>query len=223
MHWFKILAFVCISNFAASQQIAFNKELSNFCNTAISNSKKISKKRKAVLNNIAIELLEKKHIVYACKTNTRRTQLLQTWTQTAFYYYGVVDRIAFSYGDSIADIYPGVVDILKQSGFYYAESNTIPKGYTISLNNNAPEYIIAPKNTLGKINSETTILINICSSGETFADQKMSYLKLPYKTPTEFEAKKNEQEKYMELNKTIATEMFYMVSKLLELQQLKKK
>jgi hypothetical protein len=77
--------------------------------------------------------------------------LLQVWSQTAFYYYGL-NKSSFSIGDTISSIYPGLVTLFKESGFTYHEFGTEdPKGYIISINKKYPKNIIIPKNILVKL------------------------------------------------------------------------
>lgn len=82
----KILLALLLHSFSSTyaQQNNFNKKLYNFCTDALSQTSNIAADRKLLLDNLAAEMADKKYIMFTCKTNSRRTLLLQAWTQAAF-------------------------------------------------------------------------------------------------------------------------------------------
>ena len=201
-----------------SQQISLNKELDQFCKNSVNEFHTIPGERKKILDDIAVQMAKKKHILFTCQTNSRRTVLLQTWAQTSFYYFGLWDKSAFSIGDTVTDVYPEVVNVLRESGFYYNDlSNSDSKGYIVYISQ-WYENIIVSKNNLGTIDTAKVLVVSICFSGERSSiAETTSHLDLPYKSPKEFENTVREPEKYAELNKQISIEMLYLASKMHEL------
>ncbi len=214
-----LVAFTLLNIFNSfGQQIRFNDELDEFCKTSIREFSSIPLERKAILENAAELLSKKPYILFTCQTNSRRTLLLQVWSQTAFYYYGL-NKSSFSIGDTISSIYPGLVTLFKESGFTYHEFGTEdPKGYIISINKKYPKNIIVPKKDLGKIDTSKVIVVSICFTGEkSVLASNTLHISIPYESPKLFENTPNENQKYFVLNKQISIEMFYLAQKTKEL------
>lgn len=205
-------------HFGFSQQIRFNDELDEFCKTSIREYSSIPVERKAILENAAEMLSKKQYILFTCQTNSRRTLLLQVWAQTAFYYYGI-NKASFSIGDTISSIYPGLVNIFKESGFTYNEyRNEESKGFMISTSKKYPKNIIVPKKDLGKIDTSKVLLVSICFNGEnSVLASNTPHLNIPFESPKIFEKTPNENQKYFVLNKQISIEMFYLAYKTKEI------
>ena len=102
-NFFLLVLLFTAFQFTQAQENRFNSELDKFCKTSIKEFKNISKERKVVLDEMANQLARKKYVVFTCKTNSRRTLMLQVWAQTAFYYYSILGKYAFSIGDTITE------------------------------------------------------------------------------------------------------------------------
>jgi arsenate reductase len=202
-----------------SQQIRFNDELDKFCKHSLKQTSIISSERKAILDGIAAQLSSKKYVLFTCQTNSRRTLLLQIWAQTAFNYFGLYDKYAGSIGDTVTSVYPEVVNVLQQSGFYCTKlDNAEPNGYLISVGKEYPENIILSKKDLGTINTFKGLVIKVCYENEKSSlAEGVAHIDLPYQSPISFEKTPQEKEKYNELNKQVAIEMLYLAKKTKEL------
>ncbi len=210
-----VVVLLLASQIGYSQDIRFSDELDKFCRQAKKEFTTIPAERKAMLNSIAEQLTIKKYIGFTCHTNSRRTMLLQTWAQTAFIYYGLNDKFAFSIGDTVSEVYPEVVNVLQLSGFYYTTLEDVsPKGYVVYIGKDIPLDYMVSKSDFGTIDSDKSIVINICSSGEqsTFA-ANTPHVDLAYQSPIVFEKTPAEKQKYTELNLQIATEMLYLAKR----------
>lgn len=207
----QILAFTT----AHSQENRFNLELDKYCKITIKEFRTIPKERKAILNNMAEHLAKKKYIVFTCKTNSRRTLLLQVWAQTSFYYYGVFGKYAFSIGDTVTGVYPGVIDVLRESGFYCTnQKNVVPNRYVISISEEYPINMLSSKNEVGTIDTAKGVVVNICSDNEQPGiTANTGPVNLPYQSPTLFEKTPQEKEKYRVINHQIALEMLYLAER----------
>lgn len=210
---FIISAFALISLAAYSQKFRFNKKLNNFCFKSTLEFEKIPADRKASLDKIAQDLSTKKNIVFSCYTNTRRTQLLQTWAQAAFYYYAIYNKTAFSYGDTISEIAPGVVSVLKKSGFVFSGTNTKPKAWVFYIGERNEGYVIYPKKVNKLPDEKESTMVSICVEGEPVSDVGPHAYSLPYVSPVPAEKTSEEKAIYDKLNKQVSIEMLYLVEK----------
>ncbi|MBI2272074.1 MAG: hypothetical protein HYU69_17175 [Bacteroidetes bacterium] len=196
-----------------SQKLRFNKSLNRFCETATREYFAIPAGRKEILDKLADEIAHKRNIIFTCRTNTRRTQFLQTWMQTAFYYYGIFNKMAFSYGDTVSEVYPEVISVLKKSGFAFSESTTKPKAYVFYISEQYQKHGIYPKTISGTIDTSNSVVVSICFAGEPVSSLSSDAMNLPYQSPTVFEKTPQEKSKYSDLNKQIAVEMLYLAEK----------
>ncbi|MCW5907598.1 MAG: hypothetical protein KIS94_07055 [Chitinophagales bacterium] len=217
MKYVVALAVIFLSlNTAHAQENRFNAELDKFCNGVIKEFGSIPAERKIILDELAKQLSGKKYVVFTCNTNSRRTLMLQVWAQTSFYYYSLFGKYAFSLGNTVTDVYPGVAGILSEAGFSvnYLKSAE-PNGYVISINKDYPLNILSSKNEVGTIDTAKGIVVNICfEDEEQGASTAFSHIDLPYQSPTHFEQTPQERQKYRELNRQIAVEMLYMSEKI---------
>ncbi len=198
------------------QEHRFNSELDRFCKTSIKEFKSIPADRKKELDGIAQQLAVKKYVLFTCKTNSRRTLMLQVWAQTSFYYYGIIGKHAFSIGDSITSVYPGVADVLTESGFYCTnQRNAQPGGYLISISKEYPINMVSSKNEVGTVDTSKGVLVNICfdNDEQSSITATTAHTNLPYQSPTRFENTSKEKQTYEALNQQIAKEMLYLARK----------
>ncbi len=210
--FFSIFILACLSGH--TQKISFNNELDLLCKTYSEEASVIPEERRATLDGIAKQLSKKKLILFTCRTNSRRTVMLQTWAQTSFYYYSLWDKIAFSIGDTITDVYPGVAETLSESGFICTPlENTESNGYIVTISYGY-ENIILSKKELGFIDTAKVSVVKICYGDETSdIAESHSHMGLPYQSPRPFENTPQEKQKYTELNRQIAIEMLYMAGR----------
>jgi hypothetical protein len=213
---FSLLSLHCLLK---AQENRFNVKLDKFCRSAIQSFKTISPERKRMLDNIARNLADKRYVVFVCNTNSRRTQLLQVWAQTAFYYYGLYDKHAFSFGDTIIPVHPRVAWVLEQAGFYVNNLISVdPNGYMISSSTEFPQNVLSSKNDVGTIDTTIGLVVNICTAvEESESTIGKSGIHLPYQSPIPAENTILEKDKYRHLNHQIAVEMLYLGARTREL------
>lgn len=207
------LLLISVSLFSSAQKIRFGKKLQQFCEKSVASYATIPNDRKTALDNIASDLAKKNNITFTCKTNTRRTQLLQTWMQTAFYFYGIETKTAWSFGDTVSEIAPGVINVLKKTGFGIGKTNTKPAVWIFNIGNKITSYAIYPKVIKTAMSDKDYSIVSICNSNETSLSTTSNALSLPYESPVAAEKAGKEIEKYSELNRQIATEMLYLAEK----------
>lgn len=207
--------FMMIHLAASGQEKRFNEELDRFCKIVLRDVKDIPLERKAVLDHTARQLAKKKYVLFTCKTNSRRTILLQIWAQTAFYYYGLYSKQSFSVGDTVTNVYPGIADVLKQSGFtcLYLEKEE-PKRFIVSINKEYPIDILLSRNEIGTIDTSKGVVVNICTADEESGKgSNLAYMDLPYESPVIYEKTMQEKFIYKLLNRQIAAEMLYLAER----------
>jgi hypothetical protein len=204
------------SAIAVAQQNSFNKTLASFCAEALSKADSIAPARKQLLDNLAEEMTYKRYLMFTCKTNSRRTLLLQAWSQTAFIYMGLYNKFAISTGDTITEVYPEIANVLTASGFYCSKAvNGEEQGYLISVNKELPINIMLSKNYFGSIDTKHIVIANICGKNETSSIAATAkHFTLPYQSPLIYDGTAMEKIKYAELNKTIAIEMMYLAQQI---------
>jgi hypothetical protein len=218
-----VLALQLMVVVAYCQEHRFNPKLDKYCKTVIKGFSVIAPERQLVLDNMARQLAAKKYVLFTCKTNSRRTLLLQVWAQTSLYYYGVFGKYAFSIGDTVTGVYPGVIKVLKASGFYCKEQQGMPNRYVISVNEQFLLNMLSSKDALGTIDTSRGVIVNICSANEESGiAANNGHVNLPYQSPTAFEKKPQEKQKYRILNHQIALEMLYLARRTKELLNLSK-
>lgn len=205
--------------FTQAQENRFTAKLDKFCRTAIQSFKIIQPERKMVLDEMARQLARKHYVVFSCKTNSRRTLILQVWSQTAFYYYGLYNKHAFSTGDTVTPVYPRVAWVLQKSGFYVSNLlSAEPKGYMISISSDYPQNILSSKDEIGTIDTLKGLVVSICEGNEETGNiAGKTNIHLPYQSPTVFENTIREKQKYLHLNFQIALEMLYLAARTREL------
>lgn len=204
---------LAVSLVALSQKLRFNKSLNRFCESTTKEFAHIPTDRRIILDKLATEIAHKRNIIFTCRTTTRRTQLLQTWMQTAFYYFGIFNKTTFSYGDTVSKVYPEVISVLKKSGFAFSESSTKPKAYVFYISEQYQKHGIYPKTISGTFDTSKSVVVSICLAGEPVSSLSSDAMNLPYQSPTVFEKTPQEKQKYSDLNKQVAIEMLYLAEK----------
>lgn len=177
--------------------------------------------RKNILQDIAhcitqhIQKEEKINLNFICTHNSRRSQLAQVWASYASHYFGLNGIESFSGGTSVTAFYRNTVKTLQKAGFTFQ---------ILEFSHQNPEYLITYEGCLNPIvgysklfddqhNKKPFIAITTCSN----ADENCPYIAdavkrfhLPYNDPKNFDSTLYQAEKYLEVNKNIAGEIYYI-------------
>lgn len=194
-----------------------NNILQASINEAISSFDNISNNRKIVLNEL-IEILNNNLInklVFICTHNSRRSQMSQLWARVAADYYSIEGIETYSGGTEATAFNPRAVKALDQMGITLKKSSGNNPLYTFE--SKSKEYKYFSKKYDNKFNpKDNFIAVMTCSD----ADENCPYIPgasnrvaLKYDDPKEFDGTNHEEEKYLERSKQIASEMFYVMSK----------
>ena len=198
-------------------------EIENVINTLSFES--ISAERKIVLQPL-VDFIQGKannqqeiRLNLICTHNSRRSHLSQVWAQTAAAHYGIINVFCYSGGTEATAMFPMAAQTLAKQGF---QIKTIAEGnnpvYSIKYAENEHPIIGFSKTFDDDFNPKSGFAaILTCSS----ADQGCPFiagaeLRIPitFEDPKAFDNTPQQAEKYQERSLQIATEMFYVFSKI---------
>lgn len=208
----------------ASTKTIFFPEIENVI-TAL-NFDSISEERKIVLQSLIDYIQEKAsngqeiRLNLICTHNSRRSHLSQVWAQTASSYYNIKNVFCYSGGTEATAMFPMAAKTLVKQGFQIkaiAEGNN--PVYSIKYAKNEHPIIGFSKTFDDDFNPQSEFAaIMTCSS----ADQGCPFIagaevRIPitFEDPKAFDNTPQQAEKYEERSVQIATEMFYVFSKII--------
>ncbi|MBF6607212.1 MAG: protein-tyrosine-phosphatase [Flavobacterium sp.] len=189
------------------------------------NYDKISNERKSVLQPL-IDYIENKHFLqkeirlnFICTHNSRRSHISQVWAQTAATYYDIQNVYCYSGGTEATALYPMTAESLANSGF---QIRTIAQGenpiYAIKYGENEHPIIGFSKKYDASFNPSTEFAaIMTCShadGGCPFIAGAEKRIVITYDDPKFFDGTPLQAAKYNERSLQIATELFYVFSKI---------
>lgn len=154
-----------------------------------------------------------------CTHNSRRSHLSQVWAQTAAAYYGIENVFCYSGGSEATALFPMVIETLKRSGFQIQTlSNGLNPVYAIKYAENAPPVIGFSKKYDDAFNPQSEFAaIMTCSQADggcPFISGAEKRIPITFDDPKAYDNTSQQVEKYQERSLQIATEMFYIFSKI---------
>lgn len=185
----------------------------------------IPKNRKEILKPL-IDYIQTKvnnkeeiKINFICTHNSRRSHLSQIWMQTLAKYFNINSITCYSGGTETTAIYKSVIGTLEELGFQISklssEKNPV---YAIKYGANELPIIGYSKKLDDDFNPKSGfIAIMTCDSASEacpFVSGAEMRLPITYRDPKEFDNSPLEKEKYKERSLQIATEFFYVLSKI---------
>lgn len=185
----------------------------------------ISNERKEVLNPL-VEYIQsrviKKETIrlnFICTHNSRRSHFSQIWAQTMTYHFNVQNVVCYSGGTESTVLFPKVVETLINSGFQISqisyESNPI---YSIKYAENEHPIIGFSKTFDDEFNPTNTFAaVMTCSQADEgcpFIAGAEKRIPITFDDPKLFDNTPQQNEKYMERNIQIATELLYVFSQI---------
>lgn len=181
--------------------------------------------RKKVLQSLInfiqgkLDAKEEIRLNFICTHNSRRSHLSQLWAQTMAFQFNIQNVFCYSGGTEATAMFPKVAETLINQGFQIqklsSESNPV---YAVKYNLNSHPIICFSKTFDDDFNPESKFAaIMTCSS----ADENCPFIagaevRLPirYEDPKAFDGTDLMNEKYAERSLEIASEMFYVFSKI---------
>lgn len=207
-----------------STKSKLNPEMTEYLKSIENDFATIPDERKKDLIKLASEIKrkvenhEKTQLIFICTHNSRRSHMSQLWAQTAAYYYQVPDIYSFSGGTEATAFNYRSVRALKKAGFKIETTDTSENPlYEVSYASDAPLIKGFSKKYMHKDNPQNDfIAVMTCSHADEAcpivlgADTRFS---IPYEDPKIADNTPEEEAKYDERCKQIATEMFYIFYK----------
>lgn len=195
-----------------------NEKLENTIKEVVGMAENIPTERKIILENIAnyIEKKEDVNLIFVCTHNSRRSQMSEIWAKIAADFYKIGDNLlTYSGGTEATAFNPRAVKALQEQGIKFNKDGDNNPRYTYS--SNGKSYTCFSKKYNDDFNPKSNYCaVMTCSE----ADGNCPYLpgakeriSLTYNDPKEFDGTDLESEKYLERSKQIASEMFYLMSK----------
>lgn len=188
--------------------------------------KSVPEERKIVLQPL-IDYIQQKvsennntNLNFICTHNSRRSHLSQVWAQAAAQYYNIKNVHCYSGGTEATALFPMAAKTMEQAGF---EILTLSEGrnpvYAIKFAENEHPIIGFSKTFDDTFNPQSKFAaIMTCSS----ADQGCPFIlgaekRIPitFEDPKAFDNTPQQAEKYKERSNQIATEIFYVFSKII--------
>lgn len=183
----------------------------------------ISEERIEVLNPL-IEYIQSKidekkdiNLNFICTHNSRRSQFSQIWAQTAANYYGIPAN-CYSGGVEVTAFNERAVESIKRSGFRVSSKGDTNPIYSIFYANDAEPISAFSKLFDDPINkAKQFAAVMTCSHADDncpFIPGTEKRIPVRYEDPKAFDDTSQEEEKYDERSLQIASEMFYVFSKI---------
>ncbi len=189
------------------------------------NTENISEERKAVLQPL-IDFIQEKasrnqevRLNFICTHNSRRSHLSQVWAQTMAHHFGIKNVFCYSGGTEATALFSMVANTLQNQGF---EINKLLEGnnsiYAIKYADNEHPIIGFSKKLDSDFNPKSEFCaIMTCSQADggcPFIAGAEKRIPITFDDPKAFDNTPQQAEKYQERSLQIATEMFYVFSKI---------
>ena len=189
------------------------------------NVESIPKERKETLQ-LLIDFIQSKvdsnqeiRINFICTHNSRRSHLSQIWAQTLAYHFNIKRVYCYSGGTEATALFPMVANTLQNSGFRVRKlsegNNPI---YSIKYAANEHPVIGFSKKLDNEFNPQSKfVAIMTCSQADggcPFIAGAEKRIPITYEDPKAFDGSSQQAEKYNERSLQIATELFYVFSKI---------
>ena len=199
-------------------------KLSTYIESVVAGLESIPQERKELLEKISTFIEGKRksneptNLTFICTHNSRRSHLSQIWAATAAAYYGIEDGMnTYSGGTESTAFNPRAVAAIERAGFGVENPGGENPHYKVTYGEKGRVLECFSKKYDDPYNAkENFVAVMTCSH----ADQNCPIVfgaslrvAIPYVDPKESDGTDLESATYDERCKQIATEMFYMMSK----------
>ena len=189
------------------------------------NVKSIPNDRKKTLQILADFIGEKAKtsdaisLNFICTHNSRRSHLSQVWAQTLAHYFKMTNVFCYSGGTEATALFPMVAETLKSTGF---EIRNLSEGnnpvYSIKYAENQHPVIGFSKKMDDHFNPKSEFAaVMTCSQADKgcpIVPGAEKRIPITFEDPKAFDNTPLQAEKYAERSMQIATEMYYVFSKI---------
>ena len=210
-------------SFVLDKKVKLYPDLVKYIKSTVKNFDKIPEDKKKQLKKVAmfvkLKLSEEKKadLVFICTHNSRRSHMSQIWAKTAAEYYGIEGITTYSGGTESSAFNQRAVKALTKSGFKInktsEEKNAV---YEVKYAEYEPALKAFSKKYSDEPNPKSNfVAIMTCSQADKscpIIQGSSLRVAIPYEDPKAFDGTPEEEAKYDERCKQIATEMFYIFS-----------
>lgn len=162
---------------------------------------------------------EEIRINFICTHNSRRSHLTQIWAQTMAAYFTIPNVFCYSGGTEATALFPMVAETLQRSGFQIKTISSVDNPiYSIKYSDNEHPIIGFSKKLDDDFNPKSAFAaVMTCSQADggcpfIFGAEKR--IPITFEDPKTFDNTPQQQEKYHERSLQIATELFYVFTKI---------
>jgi arsenate reductase (thioredoxin) len=184
----------------------------------------IPEERKAILKSLIhfiqskVDKREDVNLNFICTHNSRRSHLSQIWAQVMAAHFGISQVFTYSGGTKATAMFPKVAETLQNQGFEIMKlSDAKNPVYAIKYAENAHPIIAFSKTFDDAFNPASNFAaIMTCSQADEgcpFIAGAEKRIPITYDDPKAFDGTPLQAEKYTERSLQIATELFYVFSK----------
>jgi arsenate reductase len=193
-------------------------------NIKIISETNVTSERKEVLQPL-IDFVQNKsnnkeeiRLNFICTHNSRRSHLSQIWAQTMAFHFNVQNVFCYSGGTEATAMFPKIGETLENQGFHIQKlSEKENPVYAVKYDENSHPIICFSKTFDDAFNPKSKFAaIMTCSSADEgcpFIAGAEARLPIRYEDPKAFDGTELMDEKYAERSLEIASEMFYVFSK----------
>lgn len=166
-----------------------------------------------------VDQQEEVRLNFICTHNSRRSHLAQVWSETMAYRFGIEKVFCYSGGTETTALFPIVIETLQNSGFQIDKlSEGLNPIHSIKYARNEHPIIGFSKKWDNDFNPKSGFAaIMTCSQADEdcpFIAGAEKRIPIPFEDPKKFDNTPQQTEKYNERNLQIATELFYVFSKI---------
>lgn len=185
----------------------------------------ISDERKEIIQPLIDYIQEKKNtnesvrLNFICTHNSRRSHLGQIWAQTMAFHFGIKNIFCYSGGTEVTAMYPKIIETLSNQGFEIQKlSESENPVYAIKFSENEHPILGFSKTYFDTFNPKTNFgAIMTCNNADEGCPMVFgaeARFSIKYDDPKAFDETEFINEKYTERSLEIASEMFYVFSKI---------
>ncbi|GAL86115.1 protein-tyrosine-phosphatase [Sporocytophaga myxococcoides] len=199
-------------------------KIKNYIEDAIKTFDTIPEERKRTLEKIALFIQRKQdegkttELIYVCTHNSRRSHLGQIWGKTAAAYYGIKNINTYSAGTETTAFNPNAIKAVQNAGFEISKEEKLQNPlYSVYYSENqAPVSCFSKTYEDSSIPKKDLCAIMTCTEADgncPFIPGTELRISCPYNDPKAFDGTPQQDEKYAERCKQVATECLYVFSK----------
>lgn len=204
--------------------LPMNSALQKYINSLGNGVDEIPKERKSKLTRLADNIRNKKEsgepakLTFICTHNSRRSHLCQIWAATLAEHFGLKDLEMYSGGTEVTAFNPRAVEAIRRAGFSVENPGGDNPHYKVYYDEEKAPLICYSKTFDDDVNpGEDFVAVMTCSDADKncpVVPGAEFRITIPYEDPKQADDTPQEAQTYDDRCRQIATEMYYMLSRL---------